>query len=272
MKHSIFISFFILLIANSFAQTDPLTQVHGARNQSLGNIRVFDKSAWSHFNNPGGLANLENIQIVVGYDSRFGLKELNTFDAAFAIQNRYGSFAFGVSRFGGKLFNQQSLGLSFANKMGIVSFGGKIEWFQTQIEGFGDGDGLIFSFGGIATLGPKINLGASITNVNRAKIGKHTDQRLPTGISMGLNYVPISQLELFAEVEKDIQLTPVYKVGLEYSLKEWAQFRTGVNSNPAKVFFGFGLKHERFGFDYGYSQTNPLGSTSTLSLAYTWDE
>ena len=35
---------------------------------------------WSYFNNPGGLALLESASIAVGYDNRFGLKELSTLD------------------------------------------------------------------------------------------------------------------------------------------------------------------------------------------------
>jgi hypothetical protein len=271
MKHSIFLSFLFLLSAKTFAQTDPLTQVHGAQNQSIGNIRVFGSTAWSYFNNPGVLAMLEVDQIVSGYDHRFGLKELNTYDLAASLRSNFGTFGFGVTRFGGKLFNQQSLGIAFANQLGIVSFGGKVGWFQTQIEGFGSGNSLIFSVGGIAELDPKLSLGATIGNLTRAKLGKNSDQRLPTGISLGLAYNPIDQLQFFAEVEKDIQISAVYKFGLEYGIKEWIALRTGINSNPAKIFFGLGLKHERFGIDFGYGQNNPLGSTTHLSLSYSWD-
>lgn len=271
MKQFLFISFFFLLSARSYTQTDPLTQVHGARNQSLGNIRVFGNSAWSYFNNPGALATVEKDQIVVGYDHRFGLKELNTVDLAATIHRNFGTLAFGVTKFGGKLFSQQSLGLSFANQLGIASFGGKLEWFQTNVEGFGSGNSLVFSLGGIAELGPKFNLGATISNLNRGQVSKNNDQRLPTGISLGLNYAPIEQVQLFAEVEKDIQISPIYKFGLEYSLKDWLLLRTGINSNPTKVFFGLGLKQERFGIDFGFGQNNPLGTTSHLSLSYQLD-
>lgn len=271
MKHLIFLSFLFLLPVKSFAQTDPLTQVHGAHNQSIGNIRVFGSTAWSYFNNPGVLANLETDQLVIGYDHRYGLKELNTYDLAASLRSNFGTFGFGITRFGGKLFNQQSLGIAFANQLGIVSFGGKVEWFQTQVEGFGSGNSLIFSLGGIAELGPKLNFGATIGNLTRSRLGKNSDQRLPTGISLGLAYTPIDQLQFFAEIEKDIQISPIYKFGMEYKIKEWISLRTGINSNPAKIFFGLGLNHERLGIDFGYGQNNPLGSTSHLSLSYSLD-
>ena len=219
------------------AQTDPLTQVHGARSQGMGNLRVHGMDTWSYFNNPGGLTKLEGSAIAAGYDNRFGLKELSTVDLVGAWKVKAGTLGFGVSHYGGKLFNQQSLGLAFANQLGIVSMGAKLEWFQTQIEGFGSGHSLIFSLGGIAELSPNFSIGASISNLNRAKISKDSETRLPTGVSLGVFYSPISQLEIHVEVEKDIQIKPVVKAGLEYAIKDWIFLRTGINSNPSRMFF-----------------------------------
>jgi hypothetical protein len=268
MKATFLLSFFCIISLTLLAQTDPVTQVHGARNQSLGNIRIFDNSAFAHFNNPGALASYDVNQLVGGYDHRFGLAELNTINIAGSISFGPGMLGFGIARSGGKLFNQQTLGVSYANKLGIVSIGGKFEWFQTQIEGFGTGNAAIFSIGGIADLSPTFSLGAIISNLNRAKLGRNSPQRIPTGISLGLSYHPSKQLIFFGEVEKDILIKPVYKIGLEYELHEWIELRTGVNSNPGRLFFGLGLNYEKFGLDLGYGQVNPLGSTTNFSLTF----
>ncbi|MEB2776235.1 hypothetical protein SYJ56_13005 [Algoriphagus sp. D3-2-R+10] len=270
MKQLIFICFLLCLPFSIKAQTDPLTQVHGARSQGMGNLRVHGMDTWSYFNNPGGLAKLESSAVSVGYDSRFGIKELNTVDLVGAWKVKAGTLGFGVSRYGGKLFNQQSLGLAFANQLGIVSVGGKLEWFQTQIEGFGSGSSVIFSLGGIAELSSTFSIGASISNLNRSKISKDSETRLPTGVSLGIFYTPISQLQVHLELEKDIQIKPIVKAGLEYGIKEWIFLRTGINSNPSRLFFGVGLKSNRTRLDYAYGQNQPLGSTNHLSLGYSF--
>ena len=272
MKLLTFLCFLLFLPLYLNAQTDPLTQVHGARSQGMGNLRVHGMDTWSFFNNPGGLAKLEASAISAGYDKRFGLKELSTVDLVAAWKVKPGTLGIGVSSYGGKLFNQQSLGVAFANQLGIVSVGGRLEWYQTQIEGFGSGHSLIFSMGGMAELSPNFSVGASISNLSRSKISKDSETRLPTGVSLGLFYSPISQLQIHLEIEKDIQIKPVVKVGLEYGIKEWIFLRSGVNSNPSRVFFGIGLKTSRFTLDYAYEQNQALGSTNHLSLGFSFIE
>ena len=266
MKHSIFISFLLFIPLIGMAQISPITQVHGARAQAMGNMRVHGKDSWSYFNNPGGLTHLNHAQIATGMDHRYGLKELSTFDLTANLPTGHGVFALGVSRFGGKLFNQQSLGLAFANQLGIVSIGGKVDWFQTQMEGFGTGNSLIVSLGGIAELSPEFSIGASFFNLNRGKLGRATEERLPTGISLGINYQPVPQLQVQAEVEKDIEVKPVVKFGAEYGLRDWIFLRTGINSNPSRMFFGLGMNLEKLSFDYAYGQNQPLGTTHHVSL------
>jgi len=272
MKQLIFFSFLLCLHLSAKAQTDPITQVHGARSQGMGNLRVHGMDTWSYFNNPGGLAKLESSAITVGYDNRFGLKELSTVDLVGAWKVKSGTIGFGISRYGGKLFNQQLLGAAFANQLGIVNIGGKLEWLQTQIEGFGTGNSLIFSLGGMAKLSPQFSIGASISNLNRSKISKDSDTRLPTGVSLGILYTPISQLQIHLEVEKDIQIKPVVKAGLEYGIREWIFLRTGINSNPSRLFFGVGMKSNQFSFDYSYGQNQALGSTNHVSLGFSFGE
>lgn len=266
MKLYLFLCFGIWVIPQVFAQTDPLTQAHGARSQGMGNIRIHLPDSWAYFNNIGALDRMEETEIGAGFDHRFGLQELSTVDLALGWKNDFGTVGLGISRFGGKLFNQQLLGIGFSNTLGIVSLGAKIDWFQTQIEGFGTGSAFIFSMGGIAELGPKFFLGANFSNLNMAKVSQNSEQRLATSVQMGISYLPSESLRILAEVEKDIELNPVFKAGIEYQLQEWITLRTGISSNPARLSFGLGLRKERFGFDYAYGQNTSLGRTHHLSL------
>lgn len=266
MKQVLFFCFWIWTVNEILAQTDPLTQAHGARSQGMGNTKIFIPDSWTYFNNIGALDRIEETQISAGFDSRFGIPELSTVDLALGWKNDFGTIGFGVSRFGGKLFNQQLLGLGFSNTLGIVSLGAKVDWFQTNIEGFGTGNALLFSMGGVAELGPRFFLGANFSNLNRAKLSQNNEQRLPTVVQMGISYLPGDAVRVLAEIEKDIELDPVFKAGIEYQLQEWIFLRTGISSNPARISFGLGVRKDQFGFDYAYGQNTALGRTHHFSL------
>lgn len=266
MKHLFFLGFCFWTVIICDAQTDPVTQAHGARSQGMGNLKVLLPDSWSYFNNIGALDRIEETQISAGFDHRFGLPELNTVDLAMAWKNDFGTIGLGVSRFGGKLFNQQLLGLGFSSTVGIVSIGAKVDWFQTQIERFGTGNALVFSLGGVAELGPNFFLGANLSNLSSSKISQKSEQRLPTAVQLGISYLPIEPLKILAEIEKDVELDPVFKAGIEYQLGDWVYLRTGISSNPARLSFGLGLRLSQFGFDYAYGQNTALGRTHHLSL------
>ncbi|SHO59452.1 hypothetical protein [Algoriphagus zhangzhouensis] len=259
------------LVTVGFAQTDPLTQTHGAINQGLGNLRVNPTNAHSYFNNPGALSRIEKSEMAVGFDLRYGLKELSTGDLALAWKRQNGTFGFGISAFGGKLFKQQTIGMAYSNQMGIVSAGLKAELLQTQIDGFGSATSLIFSFGGIAELSPKFFIGANISNINRAKVSAESNNRLPTGVQLGINYLPTDQLSLFLEIEKDIQLEPITKLGISYSIQDWIILRSGINTQPSRLFFGLGILPGKISINYAYGQNSSLGSTHHLSFGMPWD-
>ncbi|WP_026966165.1 hypothetical protein [Algoriphagus terrigena] len=266
MKQLFFLCFSFWAITISQAQTDPLSQAHGARSQGMGSAKVILPDAWTYFNNIGALDRLEQTEISAGFDHRYGISELSTVDLAVGWKNNFGTLGLGLSRFGGKLFNQQLIGLGFSNTLGIVSLGAKIDWFQTQIEGFGTGHALIFSLGGVAELGPKFFLGANFSNLNQAKISNNSEQRLPTAVQLGISYLPSESLRIQAEVEKDIEIDPVFKAGIEYRLRDWIYLRTGISSNPSRLSFGLGMRKNQFGFDYAYGQNTSLGRTHHLSL------
>lgn len=272
MKRSTFFCFLIWFFTPLQAQIDPLNQSYGARSQSLGNLRINLPDAWAYFNNIGALDRIKDSELAVGYDNRFGLPELSNFNLAGAWKNKFGTLGFGAFRFGGALFNQQTLGIGFSNQLGIISIGAKVEWFQTQIEGFGSGHALLLHFGGVAELGPKLFFGAHISNVNRAKISKNALDRLPTAIQMGITYRPVETISLYLETEKDIATAPLLKVGLEYGLRDWVYLRSGINTNPSQIFFGVGIRPKRFKIDYGFGQNSALGSTNHISLAIQWNE
>lgn len=209
---------------------------------------------------------MEESELGVSVDQRFGLIELSTVSLAGTFRSQLGTLGLGVSRYGGALFNQQQLGIGYSNTLGIVSLGAKVDWYQTQIEGFGTGNSFLISMGGVAQLGPEFFLGAHFSNLTQSRISRNSELALPTLVQLGIGYFPTKFLSIHSEIEKDVDLPAVFKLGIEYALSEWILLRTGVNSHPSQLSFGLGIRKSKFGFDYAYGQNTGLGRTHHFSL------
>jgi hypothetical protein len=266
MKPSLIFCFWLLFSIDASAQINLSTQAFGAKSQGLGTTRLYHRDAWSLANNVGALDRITDSEIGIAIDQRFGIQELSTAALSGVFKSQKGSIGIGIARYGGELFNQHLLELGLATTRGILSFGIKAGWFQTHIEGFGTGNAFQFSLGGLAELGPKFFFGAQLTNVNQAKISSNSTQSLPTLLQMGTTYLPSQNLEIHAELEKELDNPPIFKFGLQYSLEKWIILRTGIHSYPTALNFGLGLQKNHYGLDYGYGQNTALGSTHHLSI------
>lgn len=266
MKSSLFFCFWLLWSFPTSAQIDLSTQALGAKSQGLGTVKLYHRDAWSLANNVGAMDRITESEIGIAADQRFGIHELSTAALLGVFKMPKASIGFGIARFGGALFNQHRLELGLGTTRGILSFGLKVAWFQTHIEGFGTGNAFQFSLGGLAELGPKFFFGTQLTNINQAKISKHSSQSLPTLLQMGTTYLPSKNLEIHTELEKDLENPPIFKFGLQYSLEKWVILRTGIHSYPTALNFGLGLQKKNYGLDYGYGQNTALGRTHHLSI------
>ncbi len=261
----------LLLFGLSFdvlGQNGTETFPRGGRSMGMGNTHVTLSDSYSLFNNIGGLARITQSQVFFGYDHRLNINELTTLAAGAALKNDWGAWGIGVSSFGAAHFNQQNVGIGFSNQLGIASVGIKINYFQTNIEGFGRGASPVIELGGVAELGPQLFFGAHIYNPTRSKLGKNALDRLPTVVKAGLSYRPSDKIMVNVEAEKDILLPPIINLGLEYSIMERFWARTGINSQPGSIFFGIGFKPLKYQIDYAMSQNHQLGNTHHFSFSY----
>lgn len=269
MKFSLLFCFWLMFPFSTSAQIDLSTQAFGAKSQGLGAVKLYHQDAWSLFNNVGALDRMKNSEVGIALDQRYGLHELSTAALSLAFKKPGGSLGIGIARFGGELFQQHRLELGLSTTRGILSFGVKAAWFQTYIEGFGTGNALLLSLGGLAELGPRFFFGTHLSNLNQAKVSKQSSQPIPTLLTVGITYVPAKNLEIQSELEKDLDNPPLFKLGLNYQLDNWIFLRTGIHSAPNSLHFGLGLRKKKYGLDYALGQTSALGGTHHLSLFLT---
>lgn len=268
MKVWLIFIFWLGQFFTALAQSTLPLQSFGARSIGMGEVKHLVLDSWAIFNQIGALDRIDHSEIGANIDHRFGIKELSTVALAGVVKTSIGTAGFGVARFGGQLFNQQMLGVGFSNTIGIVSVGAKLDWHQTQIEGFGSGHALMLSMGGVAELSPEFFIGAQVTNINQAKFSRFSENRLPSTVQLGIAYVPYPSSKIILEAEKPLETAPILRLGLEHSLRDWIYLRAGAGSQPVRLNFGVGVRKERFGFDYALGQRSMLGESHHFSLVY----
>lgn len=264
------LTLFVCLAASG--QNGMETYPKGARSMGMANSHVTLEDGWSIFNNIGALGRISSTQAFFSYDHRLGIQELTTLAAGAAIVEDFGVFGIGLSHYGSAFFNQQNIGIGFSNTLGIASFGFKINYFQTNMEGFGRSGSPLLEFGGVAALGSNLFFGAHVYNFTRSKFSKAGSDYLPTVIKAGLSYRPLDKLMINVEAEKEIILPAQFKMGIEYNLLNQFWARSGIHTQPNNLFFGMGFKPKRFHIDYALSQNYRLGYTHHFSFNYILEE
>jgi len=238
--------------------------VAGARFQAMGTSLL--QGPWSVFHNNAGAAEVKSPTVLGGYNYHY-LSSLSTAVLGVLFPSRYGVLNLNLSRFGNQLFSQQ-IGLGIAQKFGNTALGIRVRYNQYAFKDLGSKGFLVFDIGGITQLLPELWVGAFIVNLSQTKLSSFEDERIPTIMYMGFRYMPIGKLTLIVEVEKDIELTPQFKTGLEYQFLESFLFRVGVTSRPVIIHFGMGLKKKAWQIDYAVSLHPVLNMSHQLSLAY----
>lgn len=245
------------------------TQI-GARANGMGYASAALFDAWSVFNNPAGSAKLESTAAGFTYDLHPTPVGANRTAAVIAVPIRpIGVITGGAYRFGDDLYNEHVISAGFASKFGLASLGMQVNYIQYAAEGFGTKGVASVSLGGIAELTPQLSIGAYIVNLNQPKISG--EEKLPTRLVAGLGFKPVEKLFIATELEKDLDIDPTWKMGLEYAFHKKFSARTGYNVQPNTGFFGLGFKTKKLTIDYTVQYTVSLSFSHQASIGYQFD-
>ncbi|MDX2190343.1 MAG: hypothetical protein SFY32_10795 [Bacteroidota bacterium] len=249
----------------------------GARFVGIGEASQAISDPWAIYYNPAGIASLEKTSVNAFYQNRYGFSGWNTTSFAYNQPLKIlkdANVGVGAYRFGDELFSQTRASFAFAHKIRGVSLGIQAEYFQTMIQDIGTKSNVLINFGGQVQITKDLFFGASVYNINQARLTNYNDnnldQRLPTIMRIGATYNPYKRLFLNAEAEKDVEKTPRYKIGVEYGIIDNLFLRTGFNVNPMVSTFGIGYKSFGFNLDYALQWHLQLGFIHSVGLGYTF--
>lgn len=241
-------------------------QMAGARGAALANASVSFQDIHAAFSNQAGLAYLESFSVLAYGERRF--MGLNQFSFAAALPtSEVGTFGLSIQHLGVASFSEQKVGLAYARKLSKrLALGVQFDYLSMRIPTYGIARLLTFEMGLQAEVSDRLCIGAHAYSPMRVRIGE--EQVLPTVLKVGGSYEASEALQIFVELEQDIEFPLRGKVGLEYQPNDVLYLRLGFATGPTLASFGLGLKLGAMQLDFSSSYHQWLGLTPSVGLHY----
>jgi len=264
MRSYAFIILFSVLNATAFAQNTNVT------SNSLGGCGLTQTNVWSNLSNQAGLAEITQLSVGVSTKNSFGIKELRTHVAIFALPVSGGVFGLNVAYTGFELYNETKIGLAFGKKLSkSFNVGIQADYLGIYADGSTNNkNSFTFEIGAQKRLMRDLTLGTHIFNPIAVKLNE--TEVIPTIFKLGLRYDANSKVSVFTETELENGENGILKAGLEYKIIEQLQLRTGFSTNPAKNTFGIGYTLNNIQVDIAINRHQLLGYSPQFSISSTF--
>lgn len=260
--------FALLLLCNSIKGQ---TIAVGSRSASLGYCSVALKDFWGIINNPASISNIAEPSTGIYYDFRYMNTDLSIKSIAVVIPTKFGVLGSSYFHMGYSLYNRQKIGLAYGRSFGnYLRVGLQLDYVVTSLgNGYGNNGKLTFDIGIQSDISKKITLGAWVINPINVKVADFDDETLPTTYKFGFLWAVSSNLQTTCEVEKNsIIAAPIFRVGVEYGIKERYYTRIGTTTGNEILTFGGGIIIGGFNLDLSAIMHNTLGFSEQISLIY----
>jgi hypothetical protein len=266
----LFFLLFLLFTHNSNAQ---IWSPSGASSVSSGGIASTSTDIWSTHNNQAGMTFLSGSCAGIYSEYRFLLKSTAYQSIAGVVKSGKGCFGLHLNYQGDRHFNTSMITLAYARKLGYhFSAGVGLDLVRILIaEGYGKQLIPTFEAGLMVEISDKLLVGSHVFNPVQSKLADYSDERLPSVMSLGFNFLYSENLLLRFECRKVAGLPFTILTGLEYKAIKRITLRTGIATLPFRYSFGLGLdigyltidiaaiSHPVLGYSPGISATCPFG-------------
>ena len=261
MRSFLFSILFVLCTFLSFSQNQD------AKSNALGGCGLMQNSVWSNFTNQAGLAEINQFTIGVGTENSFGVEELSTHTAVFALPVNGGVFGLNIAYTGFDLYNSSKIGLAFAKKLSDdFNVGIQVDYLGIYVaDGTNNHNNFTFEIGAQKRLMQKLTLSAHIFNPIGVKLNE--DENIPSVFKLGLRYDANDKVVVFTEGELESEQNAKLKLGLEYKIIKQMQLRTGFSTNPAQNTFGLGYTLNNIQLDIAVKRHQLLGYSPQFSVS-----
>lgn len=242
----------------------------GSRSAAMAHASVALSDFWSLQNNQAGLAFYPHMSAGFYFENRFLVKELSLKSGGFILPTRSGTFGAKISYFGYPKYNESKFGLAYARSFGkVLAIGLQLDYLLVSIgNDYGQRGVATFEMGVLTNITENLSVGAHVLNPLHTAIADYNDERLPAIFRLGAAYRIDDNILVSAEVEKDTEYDPRFKMGLEYRIVKAIYVRGGISTNPATYSFGFGLNFNKLKIDFSSTVHQVLGYSPQVSMIY----
>lgn len=259
----------LLAMGSTYSQLD--YHIGGARSGGMANASVTLEDTWSVFNNPAGLANLENSGLGLFYENRFLVKETGYGAMAFNMPLGNGNAGVALNSFGYSKFQSNKIGFSYAQELfSRISMGVKINYLSIiQSLDYGNIHGVTFDLGLLVSITDDFTLGFHAFNPLNLSYLVDIDEHIPVTYKLGLSYLYENRLLLAIETGQSIHGDiPIFSCGFDFYAGNNLYFRAGVSAKPIEYTFGMGYEFSPILFNIAFAYHQYLGSTPKISINY----
>lgn len=194
-----------------------------------------------------------------------GLKAL-----AVVIPAGKGTVGLMASASGYKSFSDNRIGLAYALPLAdYLSLGIRIDYLQTHIgDIYGSRSTFVAEVGLLAAPAKNVRVGIHLFNPHRAKLADFDDERVPSTLRIGGQYIFSEKVNAVLELEKDIDLPLNFRAGIEYNPVEPVFVRAGFATLQGSFAMGLGYRWKTLRADVSANWNQNLGYSSGAALVY----
>jgi hypothetical protein len=246
------------------------TTAVGARSISLAGISAGLEDAWAVVNNPAGLARFDHLSLATSLERRYLLEELGYYAIAASIPAGKGSIGISTMFSGYQSFIDQKFTLCYGKQFGenILSGISMVYIFQKAGNKTSPVHQASYELGAIIILSKKVSLAFATFNPFQLYYKSKDYATLPSIFKLGLTVQYSHVFFIYSEIEKDLESSPCFKIGMEYIARKVFYIRGGIRMFPVSCSFGAAIRQQRFLFEFSSSWHQYLGFTPQVSLQY----
>ena len=220
---------------------------------------------------PAGLNLFNAVTLSFQQTSLYGEGDLKYTGAGFSVPTRaLGSFAFNSTSFGADFYRETEL--VFTHSFMLIPggyFGYNIRQLKLKIEDAGDARALAFDVGAVGLVSQKLSFGFFTGGLNNPQIAGDVYRDLTGGICWRPFRGMLTVFDITTPLDREEN---IMKVGCEMTVMPSFCVRFGVQPEPQRASFGFGLMLEFFDIDYAFVTHETLESQHLFSLSIRWGE
>ncbi|TAJ15211.1 hypothetical protein DMA11_02055 [Marinilabiliaceae bacterium JC017] len=224
--------------------------------------------------NSAGMAGLKESQAGFTYQQPYMLEELGSNTGVAVIVTRYGNLGLLINQSGYEHSRVNIYGFSYARMFGEgVAAALQVNYLSHNLNKGGVFNGFYAKAGVQIFPSEQFIVAFFVQNPEQQSISyPEFSVLLPVVYSGGFSWYPAETFQLMAEVEKEMEYDPVYKVGIELLVITQLYFRGGISGKPLEMAVGAGYKWRFLEFDVGFAQHSQLGLTTSGSIILKWEK